>query len=95
MANTGLPVDIVNLLIATAVHLVVHVEITNGHRRITSIREVVDSDGPRIVSNELFAIQDGLTATAAYPMSTHMRKVLANYGYDSARLINESSHQVY
>lgn len=95
MANTGLPVDIVNLLIATAVHLVVHVEINQGHRRITSIREVVDSDGPRIVSNELFALQEGQTATPAYPMSTQMRIVLANHGYDAARIINELSHQVY
>ncbi|MFM1752889.1 MAG: hypothetical protein RL119_1851 [Actinomycetota bacterium] len=95
MANTGLPVDIVNLLIATAVHLVVHVEINQGHRRITSIREVVDSDGPRIVSNELFALQEGQTATPAYPMSTQMRKVLVNHGYDATRLINELSHEVY
>jgi Flp pilus assembly CpaF family ATPase len=90
MASTGLPVDVVNLLIATAVHLVVHIEINNGRRRITSIREVVDSDGPRIISNELFATQNGQGASPAYPMSTQLRNVMTSYGYDPAQLIRES-----
>jgi Flp pilus assembly CpaF family ATPase len=91
MANTGLPVDVVNLLIATAVHLVVHIEISNGRRRITSIREVVDSDGPRIISNELFATQNGNGAQPAFPMSTQLRNVLTSYGYDPVQLIDKSS----
>ena len=34
---------------------VVHVQHVEGVRRVTSIREVVDADGGRIVSNEVFA----------------------------------------
>lgn len=82
MANTGLPIDVVNLLIATAVHLVVHVEINLGHRRITSVREVVDSDGPRIISNEIFASQGGQSATPAYPMTSALRNALSTSGHD-------------
>lgn len=91
MANTGLPVDVVNLLIATAVHVVVHIEIDHGQRRITSVREVVDSDGPRIVSNELFSCQGRDKARPAYPMSTQLRSVLSNSGYDPASLVGDIS----
>lgn len=80
MANTGLPIEVVNVLIATSVHLVVHVEIAAGHRRITSVREVVDSDGPRIVSNELFSSRNGGPAEPAYPMSSQLRNNLALHG---------------
>ncbi len=89
MANTGLPIDVVNLLIATAVHLVVHVEINLGHRRITSVREVVDSDGPRIISNEIFATQGGQSATPAYPMTSALRNALSTSGHDPLPGISE------
>lgn len=91
MANTGLPIDVVNLLIATAVHIVVHIEIDRGQRRITSVREVVDSDGPRIISNELFSCQGRNKATPAYPMSTQLRGVLSNHGYDPTSIVAEIS----
>ena len=86
MADTGLPIDIVNLLIANAVHVVVHVDIRDGVRRISSIREVVDADGPRVVSNELFAIVDtddgqGHEARAQFPMTTELAVMLARHGY--------------
>ncbi|MFM8482920.1 MAG: CpaF family protein [Actinomycetota bacterium] len=84
MANTGLPVEVVNLLIATAVHLVVHVELSTGRRKITGIREVVDSDGPRIVSNELFSSVPGSDCRVAYPMSSNLRVILAAHGYDES-----------
>lgn len=55
MASMGLPTDTVNLLVASAVHLVVHVQNIDNLRRITSIHEVVDADGSAIVSNEIFS----------------------------------------
>ncbi len=76
MANTGLPVDVINLLIANAVHVVVHIELTRGRRRISSIREVVDSEGAHIISNEIFAGGDGSTARATVPMSSRLRDAL-------------------
>lgn len=86
MADTGLPIDIVNLLIANAVHLVVHVELREGLRRVTGIREVVDADGPRVVSNELFAVVDDdegvdREARAQFPMTTDLAVLLARHGY--------------
>jgi Flp pilus assembly CpaF family ATPase len=84
MANTGLPVDVVNLVIAHAVHIVVHIEIINGHRRISSVREVVDADGPRIVSNEIFEACAEGTAVPSYPMTADLRDSLSEHGYDQS-----------
>jgi len=84
MANTGLPVDVVNLVIANAVHLVVHIELTGGVRRISSVREVVDADGPRIISNEIFEARDGGKAEVAYPMTGELRELLLDFGFDSS-----------
>lgn len=84
MASTGLPVDVVNLVIANAVHLVVHIDLLHGRRRITSIREVVDADGPRIISNEIFESLDGGTAEPSYPMTGDLRDLLSAHGYESS-----------
>jgi len=92
MADTGLPIDIVNVLIANAVHVVVHVEICDGVRRVSSVREVVDADGPRVVSNELFARVeetaleggDRTEARAQFPMTTQLAHMLARHGYERA-----------
>ena len=87
MANTGLPIDVVNLLIANALHIVVHIEMFNGQRRISSIREVVDCDGPRIVSNEIFAAHGHDCAEPAYPMTSELRDLLVTHGYDDAEVV--------
>ncbi len=82
MAGAALPVETVNLMIATAVHFVVHIEVSDGVRRIASIREVVDADGQRIVSNEVFAPgPDGLAAPA-YALRPTTVDLLAAHGYD-------------
>jgi Flp pilus assembly CpaF family ATPase len=82
MAGAALPVETVNLLISTAVHFVVHIEVTGGVRRVASIREVVDADGQRIVSNEVFAPgPDGLAAPA-YSLRAATVELLADHGYD-------------
>jgi len=82
MAGAALPVDTVNLLIATAVHFVVQIELIAGVRRVTSVREVVDADGPRIVSNEVFAPgPDGL-AVPAYALRSTTADLLADHGYE-------------
>ena len=82
MAGAALPVETINLLLATAVHLVVQIEVDGGVRRIASIREVVDADGMRIVSNEVFAPgPDGL-AVPAYALRAATLDLLADHGYD-------------
>lgn len=80
MASTGLPVETVNLLIASAVHFVVYIDNSSGTRRITSIREVVDSDGTTIVSNEVFRLSEG--GTSGYPFRESTRRLLGSFGYE-------------
>lgn len=81
MASTGLPVDTVNLLIASAVHFVIYVSNEDGSRRIRSIREIVDSDGAQIVSNEIFRTTESGECYAAYPMREQTRRLLEVHGY--------------
>jgi Flp pilus assembly CpaF family ATPase len=80
MASTGLPVETVNLLVASAIHFVVYIDNTDSVRRVTSVREVVDSEGSTIVSNEIFHlnIEDGLVT--GFPLREHTRKLLAAHG---------------
>jgi Flp pilus assembly CpaF family ATPase len=80
MASTGLPVETVNLLVASAIHFVVYIDNTNSVRRVTSVREVVDSEGSTIVSNEIFHlnIEDGVVT--GFPLREHTRKLLAAHG---------------
>ena len=82
MAETGLPVDTVNLLIAHALHFVVHVELIDGTRRVTSIREVVDADGARVISNEIFCPDHLGRAVPGYPMRDATIDALEAAGLD-------------
>ena len=81
MASTGLPVETVNLLVASAVHFVVYVSSEDGSRRIRSIREIVDSDGTQIVSNEIFCPSEAGGCRSAYPMREQTRRLLEAHGY--------------
>ncbi len=82
MAETGLPVDTVNMLLATALHLVVHIDVVDGVRRIVSVREVVDADGARIVSNEIFRRGPDGGAVPGYPVRDATLQLLAVHGFD-------------
>lgn len=87
MADTKLPVETINLLVANAVHFVVQIEHVDGVRRITSVREVVDADGATIVSNEVFrpADDDG-RAVPGYPLRDTTARLLARHGLDLSLL---------
>jgi Flp pilus assembly CpaF family ATPase len=87
MAGTGLPVETVNLLIATAVHFVVHIEQVHGVRRLVSVREVVDADGPQVVSNEVFVAEGDGCAVPGYPLRDQTLALLETHGFD-ARLLD-------
>lgn len=86
MAETGLPVQTVNLLIANAVHLVVHLDVRAGIRRITSVREVVDADGAIITSNEIFCPGRDGRAEPGYPMTDATLDALESAGFDLSLL---------
>ncbi|UGQ10518.1 Flp pilus assembly complex ATPase component TadA [Yinghuangia sp. ASG 101] len=50
-----LSLEATSLLVASAVHVVVHIAwATDGRRVVSSVREVVDADGPQVVSNEVY-----------------------------------------
>ena len=70
MASMGLPTDTVNLLVASAVHLVIHVQNIDNVRRVTSIHEVVDADGTAIISNEVFSSTSSGSQFAALRTAT-------------------------
>lgn len=54
-APERLPLEATNLLVANAVHFVVHLaQDPAGHRFVSSVREVIDADGPMVISNEIF-----------------------------------------
>ena len=82
MAETGLPVETVNLLLATALHFVVHIEHVDGVRRVTSVREVVDADGAVMVSNEVFRAGPDGRAVPGYPLRDSTARLLEDVGFD-------------
>ena len=86
MAETGLPVETVNLLLATALHFVVHIDVVDGVRRIVSVREVVDADGARIVSNEIVRRGPDGWAEPGYPVRDATLELLAAHGFDGWRV---------
>jgi Flp pilus assembly CpaF family ATPase len=83
MASTGLPIETVNLLISSAVHFVVYIEVVDGLRTVASVREVVDSEGTTVVSNEIFSRSTDGQARWAYPMRDSTRRRFAEEGFQS------------
>jgi Flp pilus assembly CpaF family ATPase len=83
MASTGVPIETINLLIASSIHFVVHVQMAGNSRRITSIHEVVDADGGSIVSNEIYSATSHNTPFAALRSSTAAE--LEEFGFRSSR----------
>ena len=74
-----------NLMVASAVDLVVLLgETRDGVRVVSSIRELIEADGPQIRSNEIWAPdRDHRARFEVYP-SDHTRKALAAGGFDEA-----------
>jgi Flp pilus assembly CpaF family ATPase len=73
-----------NLLVAEAVHLVVHVGFTADEtgRVLTSVREVVDADGLSVSSNEIFQPGPDGRAVPRTPPSTALTDRLARAGFE-------------
>ncbi|KOX23819.1 CpaF family protein [Nocardiopsis sp. NRRL B-16309] len=82
-----LPLEATALLVAAAVHLVVHVSATpSGERRVSSVREVVGCDGTQVVSNEVYR-WEGTGPVPVAPPSPDTARALSAAGFDTARLI--------
>ena len=82
MADVVLPADTVNLLVASALHFVVHIDLVDGVRRVVSVREVVDADGAQIVSNEVFRAGPNGRAVPGYPLRDSTLAMLERVGFD-------------
>ena len=75
-APERLPLEATNLLVANAVHFVVFLaQDPAGRRFVSSVREVVDADGPMVVSNEVFRPgPDGRAVPGVQPAHRHARR---------------------
>jgi len=82
MASTGLPIETVNLLLASALHFVIYISNSEHERRVASVREVVDSDGANIISNEIFSSNSQGELRHSFPLRESTREMLTHYGYD-------------
>jgi Flp pilus assembly CpaF family ATPase len=83
MSASGLTSDTVNMLIGSAVHLVVHVSMVENTRRVMSIHEVVDTDGIGIVSNEVFSYRNKGNNFVSLRGGT--AELLAAHGFNASR----------
>lgn len=81
MASTGLPVETVNNLVSSALHFVIFIENIDGRRRVASIREVVDTDGNNIVSNEVINLDSRGETQWPYPLRSATRELLELHGF--------------
>jgi Flp pilus assembly CpaF family ATPase len=82
-----LPLEATNLLVASAVHFVVHVaQSTDGKRVVSSIREVVDADDRQIVSNEVYGPGPDRRAVLGAPLRAETLDDLVMAGLDPDRM---------
>ncbi|WP_250640026.1 CpaF family protein [Frankia sp. AiPa1] len=80
-----LPVEATNLLIASAIHVVVHLAEPRGERGrrvVSSVREVVDADGTQIVTNELYRPGPDRRGLPAAPPTGELLDDLQSVGFD-------------
>ncbi|MFI6379308.1 CpaF family protein [Streptomyces sp. NPDC050658] len=84
-----LPLDATNLLVASALDFVVHLDRPRGEigkRVVSSIREVIDADGRQIISNEVFRPGPDLRAVPGVPLRAETLEDLVVAGLDPGRL---------
>ena len=81
MSENTIPAGTVNMLMGSAVHLVVHLHNVNGVRRVAQIIEVVDNDGEQIVANEVYSVEGD---TAFMGLRHQTGDLLRRYGFDRA-----------
>ncbi|HET9092335.1 MAG TPA: ATPase, T2SS/T4P/T4SS family [Acidimicrobiales bacterium] len=84
-----LPLEASNLLIAGAIHYVVHLDASPGtggmRRHVASVREVVDAEGALVISNEIWRPGPDGSAVPAAPLGAASLRALAETGYQPVR----------
>lgn len=87
-----LPLEATASLVASAVHLVVHVSaLPTGERRVTSVREVVGAEGQNVVSNEIYRYSARQGRLSAAPPSPDTLDALLEHGFDPVVLQVETA----
>ena len=80
-------VEVTNLMIANAVHFVVHLaRLDTNERVVTSVREITGADGPMVTSNEVYAPDQTGRARPRFALTDHSRARLERAGFDDAWL---------
>ncbi|MBL7487771.1 CpaF family protein [Frankia sp. AgB1.9] len=80
-----LPLEATNLMIASAIHVVVHLAEPRGERGrrvVSSVREVVDADGPTVITNELYRPGSDRRGYPAAPPTGELLDDLIDVGFD-------------
>jgi len=80
-----LSLEATNLLVASALHFVVHLEKPRGEdskRVVSSIREVVGADGSQVISNEVWRPGTDLRAIPGVPLRTDTVDDLVSAGFN-------------
>jgi Flp pilus assembly CpaF family ATPase len=86
-APERLPLEATNLLVANAVHFVVFLaQDPAGRRFVSSVREVVDADGPMVISNEVFRPGPDARAVPGVSLRTDTLDELVEVGFDPGLL---------
>ncbi|CAM5390176.1 ATPase, T2SS/T4P/T4SS family [Streptomyces mordarskii] len=79
-----LPLEATNLLLASALHFVVHLDTGRGGGRVVaSVREVVDADDKQVVSNEVFRPGPDGRAVPGAPLRAETEEDLAAAGFEA------------
>ena len=85
-APERLALEATNLLVANAVSFVVHLAQEGERRFVASVREVVDAEGPMVVSNEIFRPGPDGRAVPGVPLRNDTLDQLAAVGFDPGLL---------
>ncbi|MGH8994451.1 MAG: CpaF family protein [Acidimicrobiales bacterium] len=85
-APERLPLEATNLLVANAVHFVIYLAQDGDRRFVSSVREVIDAEGPMVVSNEVFRPgPDGRAVPGVPPRHETLDRLVA-VGFDAGLL---------
>lgn len=80
-------VDVTNLMIANAVHFVVHLARLDTNKRVvTSVREITGADGPMVNSNEVYAPDESGRVMPRFGLSDASLSRVERSGYDPSWL---------
>ena len=80
-------VEVTNLMIANAVHFIVHLaRLDTNERVVTSVREITGADGPMVTSNEVYAPGHDGRAMPRFGLSDTSLARLERGGFDSSWL---------